>query len=76
MKMVMILVFTDRFRPFSSLCATLGRPVVAEAPGRPPRDLGTGPLGRGSLAWTAGTAPIVVRHCPEPLPAGPVNLLD
>jgi hypothetical protein len=36
----------------------------------------TEPLGRGSVAGTADTAPSVVRPYPEPLPAGPVSLLD
>jgi hypothetical protein len=56
-------------------CAALGRLVAAEAPSRPPGGLGTEPLGHGSVAGTADTAPSVVRPCPEPLPAGPVSLL-
>ena len=56
--------------------AFLGRLVAAGAPDRPPGGLGAGPLGRGSVAGTAGTALSVVRPCPEPLPAGPASLLD
>jgi hypothetical protein len=52
------------------------RYYTAEAPGRPPGGLGTEPLGRGSVAGTVGTAPSVVRPCPEPLPTGPASLLD
>jgi hypothetical protein len=53
----------------------LWRLVVAEAPSRPLGGLGTEPLGRGSVAGTADTAPSVVRPCLEPLPAGPVSIL-
>jgi hypothetical protein len=56
-------------------CAALGRLVIVEAPSRPPGGLGTKPLGRGSIAGIADTAPSVVRPRLEPLPAGPVSLL-
>jgi hypothetical protein len=68
----------DDERPFPGRCelvAPFGRLVVAEAPSRPLGGLGTEPLGRGSVAGTADTAPSVVRLRPKPLPAGPVSLL-
>jgi hypothetical protein len=52
-----------------------GRLAAAEVPSPPPGGLETEPLGRGSVAETADTAPSVVRPCPEPLPAGLVSLL-
>jgi hypothetical protein len=51
------------------LVALVGRPAPRS------RGLGTEPLGRGSVAGTADTAPSVSRPCPEPPLAGPVSLL-
>jgi hypothetical protein len=52
-----------------------GRLAAAEAPSLPLGGLGAEPLGRGSVAETADTAPSVARPRPEPLLAGPASLL-